>query len=414
MQSFLSSIKPTTPPVKVFTLAEFAMMKGQVSVRELMRIMARGTRPRPFYSIAHMCNTPGEVEEAMRLGANAIEFDVDLPNTPAMVAVGKEYFEMEFVVRHSPNPLGIAIKPFLDKMAQLLKQYKHVALMYFDIKNADVDLTRLREIIRTHLTSVVPIQVILSHALWEGRSMFNPIKQDTPGEGLLIDEDHLPTRVSDFFEGKGLTRFGYGHGVAVPGVPVKIPSAVMRGVAYKWLNGKIRFVCTYTLEDNDSMRDYLAKGVDGIMVNNNNVFTLKTIVDACAGKYRLRLAERTDDPFDPPVHPSYVLKVKTVLGSGAGTDANLTFALRGSAGTVKTTIDAFPAGLFEEGDINYVTIIGTDVGTIKDLTLSQDGVGDWTVANVIVQKRGTPDVVTFNFYAVIEPDKPVTRTPSKM
>ena len=413
MQSFLSSIKPTTPPVKVLTVAEFAMMKGQVSLRELMRIMARGTRPRPFYLIAHMCNSISEAAEAMALGANAIELDINLPGDHTKMLLREQALEWEFVVRHPPTPVGVPIKAYLDDLAKLLKVNKHVALVYFDIKDANIDLMRLREIIRTHLTSVVPVQIILSHAAWEGRSIFNPIKQDTPGEGVMIDEDHLPSRVSDFFEKKGLTRFGYGFGVAVPGVDVDIPSAVMRGVAFKWLSGKIRWVCTYTLEDDDSMRDYIAKGVDGILVNNNNVLALKKVFNECAGKYRLRLAERGDDPFDPPVHPSYILKMKTAAVGGAGTDANLTFELRGSTGTVKTTIDAYPAGLFEAGDTNLVTLIGTDVGIIKDLTLSQDGVGDWTVADVIVQKRGAPDV-KFDFFATIEPDQRVTRTPSKL
>ena len=389
------------------------MMKGQISVRELMRIMARGTRPRPFYLIAHMCNSPDEAAEAMALGANAIECDIDLPDEPTEISLGKEIFEWEFVVSHPPTVIGFPIKRYLDELAKLLKVNKHVALVYFDIKDPGVNLARLREIIHTHLTDVVPVHIILSHAEYDGRRIFDPIKQDTPGEGLLIDMDAYPSRVADFFEGKGLTRFGYGHGVAVPGVPVEIPSAVMRGVAFKWLSAKLRFVCTYTLEDDDSMRDYIAKGVDGILVNNNNILALKAIFNECAGKYRLRLAEREDDPFDLPVHPSYVLKVKTAAVGGAGTDANLTFELRGSAGTVKTTIDAYPAGLFEAGDTNLVTLIGKDVGTIKDLTLSQDGVGDWTVATVIVHKRGSPDV-TFNFFATIEPDQRVTRTPSKM
>lgn len=404
MKSLLSSIAPAKPPTTVLTLAQLALMTGRVSVRELMRLFEPAARPRPFYLIAHACNDLGEVKWAVGEGANAIECDIDLPFMPAEVPA------WEFVVRHFPTPVGVPIKPFLDGLVKVLQQNKHLALVYFDIKNASVNLTRLREIIHTHLTGVVPVQIILSHADFDGRGLFNPIKQDTPGEGLLIDEDDDPNRVSHFFgEEKRLTRFGYGNGVAAPGVPVNIPPSIMRGVALKWSKGMIRWVCTYTLAAQDSMRDYIAKGVDGIMVND--VAALKAVFNECAAQYRLRLAERGDDPFAPPVHPSYVLTVLTAPESGAGTDANLTFELRGSAGKVSTTIDAYPAGLFEAGMTNYVTLIGKDVGTIKDLTLSQDGVGDWTVAYVMVQKRGSPGVVMFNFNRTISPDQRVTRTP---
>ncbi len=405
MKSLLSSIKPAKPPATVRTLAESVFMKGQISVLEFMRLMESVSRPRPFYLIAHGVNNVSTAAVAIARGANAVEFDIELPDNLY------ESSDWEFSVRHFPTQVGQPIKQYLDGLAILLKQNPKVALVYFDIKNANINLTRLREIIHEHLTNVVPIQIILSHAHWEGRGLFNPITRDTPGEGLLIDEDDDPNRCSHFFsEEKHLTRFGYGNGVVTWGVPEVIPGSIMQAVALKWGFGKIRWVCTYTLANQNDMRDYIAKGVDGIMVDD--VPALKEVFEKFAAKYRLRLAERTDDPFDPPVHPSYVLTVLTSPElTGAGTDADLTFVLGGSKGTIEATIDAFPAGLFEEGLTNYVTLIGKDVGKIKSLTLSQDGVGDWHVAYVMVRKRGSPDTLMFDFNnQAIHPDKPVIRT----
>lgn len=118
--------------------------------------------------------------------------------------------------------------------------------------------------------------------------------------------------------------------------------------------------------------------------------------------------------MNPAVHPSYILTVKTSSRSNAGTGANLTFELRGPAGKFATTINAKPTGLFEAGLTNRVTLIGTDVGTIQELVLSQDGSGnapDWFVDTVKVQKGGTTSGVSFNFNQEILANQPVKRTP---
>ncbi len=97
----------------------------------------------------------------------------------------------------------------------------------------------------------------------------------------------------------------------------------------------------------------------------------------------------------------------------AGTDANLRFVLRGSKGTPETTINTDPTFLFEKGNINFVTLIGTDVGTIQELILSHDGAGNapgWFVDDVKVQKGGSTNVVAlFKFSQEIVTNQPVSR-----
>lgn len=404
MKSLLS-IKTVKPPPTVLTLAKSVFMTGQVSVRELMRLLELAAKPRPFYLIAHRCNDLAKVQEVVDAGANAIECDIQFADPDSSI---------EFAVDHDYAVNGEPIKPYLDGLVKILQANPQVALVYFDIKDDDADrAVRLREIIRTHLTDIVPVNVIMSESEFASRNFFLPIKTGLrPREAYAIDSDDDPSKVSDFFLANNITRFCYGDGIAAPGVPEDIPVAIMEAVALKWSKRKIRFVYVWTLAAQSSMRDYIATGVDGIMVND--VPALKAVLKESAVKKRVRLATRADNPFDLPVHPSYRLTVKTSNETHAGTDANLTFELRGSAGKLATTLDSYPVGLFEQGVTNHVTLIGKDVGVIQELVLSQDGdenAPGWRVDTVKVQKNGSPKVLTFRFNQEILEDQPVKRTP---
>jgi hypothetical protein len=339
-------------------------------------------------------------------GANAVECDIQFP------AQGTDY---EFAVDHDYAFTGRPIKPYLDGLAKILIANPQVALVYFDLKDHDADRAmRLRQIIRTHLTDVVPVNVVISQAAFSSRGFFLPIKDGLrPREAYAIDQHDNPTEVKAFFLGNGITSFGYGNGVMVTGVPLNIPRSILEAVALRWSERQIRLVYVWTLASVASMRDYISQGVDGIMVNLGTIAAVRAIVTK-EMQSRIRLATRADDAFAPPIHASYLLTVKTANGEPAGTDADLGFELRGSKGKLATTIDAFPAGLFEEGQTNRVTLIGTDIGTIEELVLSHDGSGsgpDWFVETVKVQKSGSPDVMTFHVEQEIKSGQRVARAP---
>jgi hypothetical protein len=406
MESLLSTTT-VKPPFTVLTLAKSVFMEGPtVYVRELMSRLRRAAEPRPFYLIAHKCNSLAEVKEAVDAGANAIECDIAFEHPD---------YGVEFEVRHFPEE-GIPIKHYLISVAQYLKTQPQVAMFYFDLKDSDPNRAQsLLDIIRTHLTSVVPVHVVISQPDYKGRGFFIPIKDKIcdPGEGFLIDMHDHPEQVVNFFEDQKVKRYGYANGVFVVGVPYNIPRSIMVGVALKWGHNTLRWVGTFTLAAQSEMRDYIAKGVDGIMVND--VPALVEVFNLLAEGYRLRRATRDDDPFAPAVHPSYVLTVKTRGEDGAGTDADVRFELIGSAGRVSATIDASPKGIFEWGDTDHVTLIGKDVGTIQELVLSVNNANNaptWFVDWVKVKKRGTPGEVTFNFYQKIFPNKRVKRLPA--
>ena len=164
----------------------------------------------------------------------------------------------------------------------------------------------------------------------------------------------------------------------------------MEGVALKWAERKIRFVYVWTLGAQSSMRDYIALGVDGIFVND--VPALKAVLGESAIKQQVALASRDRDPFAlPPYLHAYVLTVTTASKTWAGTDADLSFELHGTAGVAKTTIDSSPPFMFEEGNTDRVALIGTNVGTIQKLVIVNhgDSSGDWFLNTVKVHRSGT-------------------------
>lgn len=394
-------------PLSVRALASALGVPAPISVKQLI---ARLEDPRrPFYLIAHRCNDLDEVKWAIEAGANAIECDIQFTHNQGSLTT-------EFCVNHdnTEHPARDDLVPYLKGVAELLRDNPQVALWLFDLKQDwPWKAVPLRNLIREHLTDHVPVNVLISQPEYAGRGFFEPIATGLrPREGYAIDAHDHPDAVSDFFTGKGITRHGYGNGIFVAGGGEHVPRSVMQGVALKWAERRIRFVYVWTLGAKSAMRDYIAMGVDGIFVND--VPALREVLEEPAIKAQVALASRERDPFAlPPYLPAYVLTVTTADVLRAGTDADLTFELHGSAGVAKTTIDTSPPFLFEQGGTDRVALIGKDVGTIQKLVISNhgDSSGDWRVTTVKVLKSGTGQTTTFAFNQEIASNTSASRTP---
>lgn len=361
---------------------------------------------RPFYVIAHHCNQIGDVKKAVVDGANAVECDITYFNNVWLVA--HDMFEIVNGARDLPS--------YLTGIRETLRKHE-AAMLIFDCKTPVAgQVSHLFEIIRTFLTSHVPINVLISIASYDKRAFFKPLKTFPlqANEGVGIDQDDDSKRVTGFFHALGVSHHAYANGVATAGIEVNIPNSIMEAVARRAISGHLKLVYVWTLAERGAMRNYMRMGVDGIMVND-----IKTLRATCAEdefKHRLRLATVADRPFISPPAPAYILDVKTGdVGSG-GTDALLRFFVFGPGGHQAVyRLRSQPAGLFEAGDTNRVTIFG-DVGAPKKLRVSRNSSGNapgWYLSNIKVRKTKGPSpsfaVKTVKFDQWIESETPVDR-----
>jgi glycerophosphoryl diester phosphodiesterase len=396
-------------PVSLRTLASAVGVSAPISLRAIMQRLADPRRP--FYLIAHRCNDLQSVIDAVAAGANAIECDIQFTDNQRGVG------GIEFVVNHDNDWTEVSddLVPYLAGVVKVLRDNPKVALWIFDLKDDDpADAVRLRNTIRKHLTDHVPINVILSQADYASRGFFEPIKGGLRrGEGYAIDQHNHPDSVSDFFVTSGIDRHGYGNGIFQVGGGEHVTRSIMSAVAQMWTERRIRWVYVWTIIEKSTMRNYIALGLDGIMVNE--VADLRSVLEESAIKKQVVLATRARDPFVmPPYLPAYVLTVKTASAAFSGTDSDVTFELHGADGVATTRIDASPPFIFESEGTDQVTLIGTDVGAITKLVITNHGdvSGDWTVNSVAVRKSGAAAVTVFDFFEEIPSGGSASRAPA--
>jgi hypothetical protein len=181
------------------------------------------------------------------------------------------------------------------------------SLLIVDWKSTSPDgaASRLFALIREHLTDHAPkLGILVTTARWDDHGRFAGLANLRPTEGVGIDEDNDPVRVSRYFHDLGLPH-AYGNGVtaALPeGVfAPKVAGSVATALQLRRQNGLGRLVYVWTLADQTSMRNYLAIGVDAIFVNRAGVLAglsdlLHVVRNSC---FPVRIATSADRPFAP-------------------------------------------------------------------------------------------------------------------
>jgi hypothetical protein len=145
------------------------------------------------------------------------------------------------------------------------------ALVILDLKESggrpDLggDILRLA---RAHLTRATGIKLILSVAkLSRASELGSAPRALGPGEAVAIDEEDDPAAVARWFSSRGVRRYAYGNGIATIAREPDVRPSIERAVRNERAGGRLRLVYVWTLEDPDSMQEYLELGVDGILVN---------------------------------------------------------------------------------------------------------------------------------------------------
>jgi hypothetical protein len=253
-------------------------------------------RQRPFYLIAHHCNAPDEIGEALANGANAIECDIKYDKDSD-----------SWKVHHGapdayPGPTPPTdISAWLAGAKKAAQDYgKQFALIIFDNKSAVDFKTHGYQKFLDAVRAALPndLNLLFSTGSYDERDDLELIyKQLRPNEGVAIDQDNDPRRVQDYFNQSGVSHFWYGNGIATFGPDPfgHTWSSLNQATGMRDQAQGIKKAYVWTLANEESIANYLSIAhVDGIMMNRTTLREAKKIINAA---WDARLADRDDQAF---------------------------------------------------------------------------------------------------------------------
>ena len=221
-----------------------------------------------------------------------------------------------------------------------------------------------------------------------------------PREGLMVDAEDDPGAVTNYFTGRGVDHQGYGNGISfvnfILGPYYRYTLDAACGIRAQ--AGRPRFIYVWTVNSHADLREYIRIGVNGVITDDVGDLVVIAAEDAFAPL--IRLATRADNPFHP-ANFGYGLNIHTSDKWMAGTDANVTFTLHGSAGSVSKTVDTDLVKRMESDDWNWVTIPSDDLGVLQSISVQRDDSGnapDWHLDRIEVHSArfGTDSTAVFD------------------
>lgn len=376
------------------------------SLKQVLELVGRGNVSRPFYIIGHNTNSIAEVNAALTSGANAVEIDVNVYENRQNELCVSEVGTLDTDAGGSDN--APRLDNFLSQLRTIaLANPENFALVIFDCKpktatsNLGVEILRLA---RNALLLDTNLNLIISVSSLKYGAIFDQISSDLrKREGVMVDEENDPSKVHNFFS--GISNSCYGNGVAPmfnhPILSPHVRPSIERACAMRTGFGSFKFVYTWTVGEEDQIREYLRIGVDGIIPGKtpstfDETMTLRLldILQEAEFKDSVRVAKRSDNPFARP-DTGYAIQVHTGNVHNAGTDANLSFVLTGSLGSATKDLDASligsvfgkTPGRMERNAWDFVTIRSLNVGELLSIFVRRDDKGnapDWYLNRVIV------------------------------
>lgn len=410
-----------------------------------------GTDARPFYVMAHNPNTLEDALTAVEHGANALEPDLIVlpPGAIGKVPGGWALDPFGIVVYHDyfgvTTRVPLTLEQYLIGLHDIAKTHPQLALIFFDVKpsaatqaNGPANGVIIRDAIRTFLnTDGVDLNVIINVGSRDDDHLFDQIA-GTLGEreGVSIDgEDRADLIVNDLASKGFNDAIAYGDGTIGQGP--NLPRAVDLASFLKATWGFPRMISDiFTIQEEDSMNFFIDAGADGIIPDVSDVlapeFTDPDYLDklkALVGPPyhpEIRMATREDNPFKPKLQ-AYGLEVRTLPGTYAGTNADLTFTLTGCRGSSTLTYNTgFVTGLYSTGRMesdqtDFVTIPSLNLGKLTSLEIYNDGTGlggapDWDLGDIRVSSArwlfpnfGHTAEYMATYNATVEANKPAAK-----
>ena len=249
---------------------------------------------RPFYAIAHHCNSVSDLRKALEGGANAIECDVE--------------WDERIWVRHpaglkEPLPSGTALEEYLEVLQTEARAHgDRLALVIFDVKPT-MESRHVTDLVTRARTALADsgLNVVFTVAKNERLGIFGEIVGSLGScEAIGVDEEDDPELVRECLRRAGVTRCCYGNGIdSLLPHPTSgsMEDAVRRAVELRDKELAFLLVYRWTLNTQASMRTYLDLAVDGIMTDQ--VSDLLALLQESPYRETFRLARRSDETLLP-------------------------------------------------------------------------------------------------------------------
>jgi hypothetical protein len=371
-----------------------------------MNLIRQQTEPRPFYVIRHNPNTIDLVEEALNAGVNGIEPDVNVyTDRPEELCISH-------LKGDSDAP---ALETYLTKLREITLRDQRLCLVVFDCKSATATPAfglKLLQSIRSCLTRETMLNIIISVSAVEHATIFDQIGDMLgPREGLMIDEHKDPVEIAAYFQERDIRNQCYGNGISIQPIAITGPNvtpSMERACALRAATGVPKFICSWTVNEKKLGEEMIRAGVDGMICDDTD--TLLQIMHRPEYRHFVRLAVRNDNPFVPS-NAAYSLTVYTADRPMAGTDAEVTFTLKGSRGSAKTTLDTSYRARMERNHVNYLTLQAPDLGDLISVSVQRDDNGnapDWWLDKIEVQSAHYRQQKTAVFNCEIKSVLPVS------
>lgn len=363
---------------------------------------------RPFYIIAHNPNSLEEAKEYLDLGANALEPDV-------VFADGVFYVSHHTHRDYSDAPL---LTDYLNGLKHLLLERNYnLALLIFDIKDANFDPNELIKLIKENFSGEPcnGVAMLLTHA--DDHAFLSRYKGNHANVGIGVDESNVPpAELASFFQSAGQKNFSYADGITTiltkPGVFDNITAAQR---CRKHCDGEaFQLIYTWVLEREASMRKYLDTYIDGIFVDPSDVKSLKELISTKPYSDAFEPARNGYNPFTVPLLPNYTLRVKTKDQFLAGTDARIVFTLHGATGLSLQSLpyNACLSGALERDSVTYITLEGLEVGELESITVEAltDNINSaWLPEYIVVESKWLSQPVAFVFNSDGSPEEWISK-----
>jgi hypothetical protein len=332
----------------------------------------------PIYIIAHNPNTLKEADEALALGVNALEPDIQY----------NEYTKDLCISHDAPgkNDDPPTVDAYLEHVKQQLDRYPGLSLIFFDIKLDEPAYNSIpiaewgTKLHRTANRILGNHDLVMIYSVSKKKQVgiFSKLALSLgPKECIMVDQESDVDEVIAVLQpliGQGVTRIAYADGSYKYLPDLGVARHVRNAIYRRAQKGLPLFVGTWVLPAKDSIQQYLRMGVDCMIVDNTSIKTALQVIADEEFEGRFHLGDRDDNPFDNGML-SYGVEITTLDRSLAGTDAMVKYTLSGPKNKLGTNIDTEHWSPFKAGSTTKDSLKMHHAGTPLSISLSHNGAG---------------------------------------